>query len=154
PRSPAQGRRPRLSAAARRLQGVRREPGAEEEGVRASVAAARLFTSGDSVVCWGDNSRSPIPERTAAMSPVADRNLLFGLLALQMDLVTREQLIAGFQDWMLQKDTPVAEVLRQRGALQTEDVEAVEVLVRRRLARHGDVPRSLAGLRVEEPVVR
>src|SRR5436190_1191418 len=87
------------------------------------------------------------------MSPSADRNLLFGLLALQMDLLTREQLLDGFQLWMLQKDTPISAVLRQRGALQAEDVEAVEVLVRRRLARHGgDVQASLAGLRVQTPV--
>jgi hypothetical protein len=30
-----------------------------------------------------------------AMSSAADRNLLFGILALQMDFVTREQLIAA-----------------------------------------------------------
>src|SRR5436190_439266 len=84
------------------------------------------------------------------MSPSADRNLLFGLLALQMDLLTREQLLEGFQQWMLQKDTPVAGVLLRRGALQPEDAEAVEALVRRRLARHGgDVQRSLVSLRVE-----
>src|SRR5438552_1587500 len=87
------------------------------------------------------------------MSPVADRNLLFGLLALQMDLLTREQLLDGFQDWMWRKDTAIEDVLRARGALGVEDVEAVETLVRRRLARHGgDVQRSLAGLRVETPV--
>src|SRR5436190_18658862 len=84
------------------------------------------------------------------MPPSADRNLLFGLLALQMDLLSREQLIDGFQLWMLQKDTPVAEVLLRRGSLQPEDVEAVEALVRRRLARHGgDLRQSLAALQVE-----
>jgi hypothetical protein len=29
--------------------------------------------------------------------PFADRNLLFGVLALQMDFITREQLIAAMQ---------------------------------------------------------
>src|SRR5262245_34735534 len=87
------------------------------------------------------------------MPPSADRNLLFGLLALQMDLLTREQLLDGFQLWMLQKDTPVAAVLLRRGALQAPDVEVVEALLQRRLARHGgDVQHSLAALRVETPV--
>src|SRR5262245_14983949 len=87
------------------------------------------------------------------MSPRADQNLLFGLLALQMDLLSREQLLDGFQAWMLRKDTPVAEVLRQRGTLQAEEVEAVAVLMRCRLARHdGDTPRSLAGLSVSTPL--
>jgi hypothetical protein len=30
----------------------------------------------------------------------ADRNLLFGILALQMDFIRREQLIAGMQAWI------------------------------------------------------
>ena len=31
------------------------------------------------------------------MASVADRNLLFGILALQMDIITREELIPGRQ---------------------------------------------------------
>src|SRR5262249_59561432 len=113
----------------------------------------RVFTPAAALVCWG-HFPYPVRQREAPMSPGADRNLLFGLLALQMDLLTREQLIDGFQQWMLQKDTPVAEVFLRRGALQPEDIEAVEVLVRRRLARHGDVQASLAGLGGGGPVGR
>src|SRR5262245_5884402 len=89
-------------------------------------------------------------EPEAPMS--ADRNLLFGLLALQMDLLTRDQLLDGFAAWMMEKETPVGQVLLRRGALTPEDVGAVEALLRRRLARHGDVRQSLAGLGVEESV--
>ena len=38
-------------------------------------------------------------------SPAADRNLVFGLLALQMDFVTREQLLDAMHAWMLDKPT-------------------------------------------------
>ena len=41
------------------------------------------------------------------MSPSADRNLLFGILALQMVFVTREQLIAGMNASLLEKSLPL-----------------------------------------------
>ena len=41
----------------------------------------------------------------------ADRNLLFGVLALQMDFLTRDQLIEGMQAWVLEKAKPLEEVL-------------------------------------------
>jgi hypothetical protein len=45
----------------------------------------------------------------------ADRNLVFGLLALQMDFVNREQLFDAMAAWMLEKQTPLGEILRRRG---------------------------------------
>jgi hypothetical protein len=50
-------------------------------------------------------------------SPVADRNLVFGLLALHMDFVTREQLLDAMAAWMLDKQTPLGEILCRRGVL-------------------------------------
>jgi len=40
------------------------------------------------------------------MSPSADRNLLFGILALQMDFISREQLISAMHAWVLDKGKP------------------------------------------------
>ena len=34
-----------------------------------------------------------------ASSPSVDRNLLFGILALQMDFITRDQLVAAMNAW-------------------------------------------------------
>src|SRR5262249_6298422 len=97
---------------------------------------------------------SPYPHsrKGCPMSPGADRNLLVGLLALQMDLLTREQLLDGFQAWMLQKETTVGEILLQQGVLRRGERDAVEALVRCRLERHGDVQASLAALRVAAAV--
>jgi hypothetical protein len=39
----------------------------------------------------------------------ADRNLLFGILALQMDLITRDALIAAMGAWALAKHRPLGE---------------------------------------------
>ena len=41
----------------------------------------------------------------------ADRNLLFGLLALQNGLIDQAQLVAAFQAWTLEKDRSLAEHL-------------------------------------------
>ena len=40
------------------------------------------------------------------MSGPADRNLLFGILALQMDFVTRDQLVAAMNAWVLDQALP------------------------------------------------
>ena len=47
----------------------------------------------------------------------ADRNLLFGILALQMDFISRDQLIAGMQAWALDKSKPFGEILSTQKAL-------------------------------------
>ncbi len=77
----------------------------------------------------------------------ADRNLLFGLLALQIGLIDQAQLVAAFQAWTLEKDRPLAEHLAARGDLDAEDRAAVEALVARHLKKHGgSAARSLAAL--------
>ena len=47
----------------------------------------------------------------------ADRNLLFGLLALQNGLINQFQLVAGFQAWIRNKSRPLADHLVARGDL-------------------------------------
>jgi hypothetical protein len=41
----------------------------------------------------------------------ADRNLLFGMLALHNGLVTREQLINAMTAWLSRKETPLGDLL-------------------------------------------
>ena len=43
--------------------------------------------------------------------PAADRNLLFGILALQMDFIRRDHLIAAMHAWVLDKAKPLGEIL-------------------------------------------
>jgi len=47
-------------------------------------------------------------------SSASDRNLLFGILALQMDFITRDGLIDGMQAWTLAKTQSLGEVLVDR----------------------------------------
>jgi serine/threonine-protein kinase len=74
-----------------------------------------------------------------------DRNLLFGVLALQIDAITRSQFIEGCSVWLTHRDAELADLLVERGWLSTADRAEVDRLVQRKLARHqGDATASLA----------
>ena len=47
----------------------------------------------------------------------ADRNLLFGILALQMNFVTRNALIAAMNAWVLDKQKSLGQILVEHGAV-------------------------------------
>jgi serine/threonine protein kinase/tetratricopeptide (TPR) repeat protein len=90
----------------------------------------------------------PVPSR-----PAADRNLLFGILALQLDFVSRDQLIAAMHAWVLQKATPLGEVFLAQGALGRDRHALLEALVQEHLQQHGGDPeQSLAALSSLGPV--
>jgi serine/threonine protein kinase/formylglycine-generating enzyme required for sulfatase activity len=76
-----------------------------------------------------------------------DRNLLFGIVALQMDFVAREALIAGMNAWALQKHKPLGQVLVEHGALSESRRALLEPLVQEHVRAHDDDPaRSLAAV--------
>jgi tetratricopeptide (TPR) repeat protein/serine/threonine protein kinase len=76
----------------------------------------------------------------------SDRNLLFGILALQMDFVSREGLIQGMNAWVLAKSTSLGQVLQEQGALRPDAHALLEALVAKHLEMHGDPAKSLAAL--------
>jgi serine/threonine-protein kinase len=85
-------------------------------------------------------------------APSADRNLIFGLLALQMDFVSREQLLGAMGAWMLRKTTPLGDILRERGVLGERRLKLLDELVEEHVEQHGDAGASLAALRVEASI--
>jgi serine/threonine-protein kinase len=85
---------------------------------------------------------SPTPGR-----PAADRNLLFGILALQMDFISRDDLIRAMNAWALEKSKPLGQILREQGALGSEEHALLEALTKKHLEKHAnDAERSLAAL--------
>jgi tetratricopeptide (TPR) repeat protein/tRNA A-37 threonylcarbamoyl transferase component Bud32 len=77
----------------------------------------------------------------------ADRNLLFGVLALQLDFVTRDGLVRGMSAWALDKGRPLAEILVEQGALAADARALLEPLVEQHVRAHGGDPhRSLAAI--------
>jgi serine/threonine-protein kinase len=83
----------------------------------------------------------------------ADRNLLCGVLALQMDFVSRDQLIEAMNAWLLCKSTPLARILCQRGALNERRASILDALVEEHLACHSNDPRqSLSAVTLAPPL--
>src|SRR5262245_17489372 len=75
----------------------------------------------------------------------ADRNLLFGILAVQMNFVSRDALISGMNAWVLAKHRALGRILVEQGALAAARHDLLERLVDEHLAVHeGDAERSLA----------
>jgi hypothetical protein len=72
-----------------------------------------------------------------------DRNLLFGVLALQVDLIDNEQFVEACTSWTARKDQPLAEILVARGWMTRADQEDVKRLLERKPKKHrGDVTAS------------
>ncbi len=81
------------------------------------------------------------------MSRPSDQNLLFGLLALQMDFISRDGLIEGMQAWVLDKEKTLGELLVERRVLTAGNRALLEPLVDAHVLQHGgDVQKSLAAL--------
>jgi hypothetical protein len=55
-----------------------------------------------------------------------DSNLLLGILALQMDFISQEQLTEAMNAWVLHKVKPLGEILCQQGALLVADRHLLE----------------------------
>jgi eukaryotic-like serine/threonine-protein kinase len=70
--------------------------------------------------------------------PVADHNLLFGILALQMDFIRRDALIAAMNAWVLQKTKPLGQILCEQGDLSAERRSLLEALVQEHVKQHGN----------------
>jgi serine/threonine protein kinase/tetratricopeptide (TPR) repeat protein len=74
-----------------------------------------------------------------------DRNLLFGVIALQLDLIDRDRFAEACAAWAARKSTPLADLLLERGWLTLSDKSEVDRVLQRRLSKHrGDAKASLA----------
>lgn len=78
---------------------------------------------------------------------MTDRNLLFGLLAMQSDLIEMRQFVDACTLWGSRKESSLADILVEQGWLVPDDREHVEYLLKRRMQKAGgDVKKSLAGM--------
>jgi len=91
-----------------------------------------------------------------------DRNLLFGVLALQAGLIDPGQFVEACTLWATRKSVPLAGLLRERGWLLATDQDHLDYLLERRITQHGgnvhaslavipdDIKRSLAALQDDD----
>ena len=79
------------------------------------------------------------------VNSTSDRNLLTGILALQMDFIDRDQLVAAMNAWVLDKSQSLDQLLVERGDLEDDTRRILNALVDKHLALHGgDAAKSLA----------
>ncbi|HKB37585.1 MAG TPA: hypothetical protein VKD72_14145, partial [Gemmataceae bacterium] len=77
--------------------------------------------------------------------PAADRNLLFGILALQLDFIHKDELIAAMNAWVLDKTKALGDILVAQGALAPKRLTLLDTLVEEHLSEHdNDAQKSLA----------
>jgi hypothetical protein len=76
--------------------------------------------------------------------PNFDRQLLLAPFALQNSLISEEQLLDGFREWLGDKSRSVMDVLISDGALSASACSALESLVDLHVQKHGDTKRGLS----------
>lgn len=73
------------------------------------------------------------------MSPkAADRNLLVGVLGLQLGLITESQLIEAMQRWVFRKSVSIELILEECGAIDASSRESLCEIAERHLKIHGN----------------
>jgi eukaryotic-like serine/threonine-protein kinase len=84
---------------------------------------------------------------------LADRNLLFGVLAVQMGFVSRDQLVAAMAAWARDKSRPVGDILREQKVLAPDEQDLLDALVTKHLVRNGnDLGRCMASVGPAGPI--
>jgi WD40 repeat protein/serine/threonine protein kinase len=79
----------------------------------------------------------------------SDLNLLFGMLALQLDFITKDQLLSAMQAWILDKSKPLSKILVNQGVLAADKQQLLNALVKKHLEVHNNDPQqSMASLEV------
>jgi tetratricopeptide (TPR) repeat protein/tRNA A-37 threonylcarbamoyl transferase component Bud32 len=83
---------------------------------------------------------------TPRPGPDADRNLLFGVLCLQADLIDGARFAEACSAWAGRKETPLAELFVERGWISVSDRAHVEYLIELKMRKHGDARQSLGAV--------
>jgi len=97
---------------------------------RATDAPLRPSEAGDAMVVRPEADR----DGAGVGQPGADYHLLFGLLALQNDFVSREELVTATSVWLLDKSRSLGDILRERGAIAEDEHQLLSALVAKHLA--------------------
>ncbi len=77
----------------------------------------------------------------------ADQNLLTGMLALQMEFISRDQLVAALRKWVLNKERSLGQIFQDQQQISADEHAQLEALVGEHLQRYDGAPeKSLAAL--------
>ena len=78
----------------------------------------------------------------ATPHPDTNRNLVFGMLALQMNFVERDALISAMHSWLLDKQQSLGQILLKAGQLKEAQKQALDVLLEQHLLVHNNDPQK------------
>lgn len=76
------------------------------------------------------------------MSKTADQNLLIGVIAVQMEFISRDQFVSALGAWLLEKHTSLDELLLKHHFVDKDTQQILLSLVNKHLEIHGGDPRS------------
>ena len=82
----------------------------------------------------------------------ADRNLLFGILALQLNFVSRDQLVEGMHAWVLNKAKSLGQIFIASNAMDADQFRLLDALVHKHIEKHGgNIHQSIQQLSSVDP---
>jgi hypothetical protein len=87
----------------------------------------------------------PSTSSLAASHLPVDRNLFFAILALQMDFISRDALVAAIKAWTCDRSKPLCEILVANGGLNAAEKSLLEAVVEGQLNGHPDELRKSVG---------
>lgn len=80
-------------------------------------------------------------------SRLTDRNLIAGVMALQLNCITPTQLIAGMQAWVFEKELPLEDLLLRQQSISAETCDFIKSIVSKYIELYGgSAAQSLASL--------
>ena len=80
----------------------------------------------------------------------ADQNLLFGIMALQINFIDRDTLVHALNAWVLEKQKSLAEILVERNKLTRDQFLAINGVIEQHLKLHEDDPeKSLSAVKTK-----
>ena len=79
----------------------------------------------------------------------ADRNLLFGILAVQINFIDGDTLVSAMNAWVLNKQKSLGQVLFEQQKLTADQLKALDALIEQHLKIHSDnSDQSLSAVKV------
>lgn len=81
-------------------------------------------------------------------NPIAEQNLIFAGLGLQLGILSKDKVIRAFTEWLFDKSKPLVDILIQQNALSSEEANSLKVAVQAHIKKEGDQEKALASLHV------
>ena len=78
---------------------------------------------------------------------MSDRNLLFGILAVQNDLISQDDLIHAMNAWLLESSKSIGQILVDQSRLDQVDCDLLDQMIRRHIAKNsGDLKKAIGAI--------